>query len=47
MNLTTRQMRAFRQVARTGSFTRAAELTHMTQAGLSILIPEMEKQLGS
>lgn len=47
MNLTTRQMRAFRQVARTGSFTRAAELTHMTQAGLSILIRELERQLGA
>jgi DNA-binding transcriptional LysR family regulator len=46
MNLTMRQMRAFRQVARTGSFTRAAELTHMTQAGLSILIREVERQLG-
>ncbi|MBU1361736.1 MAG: LysR family transcriptional regulator [Gammaproteobacteria bacterium] len=46
MNLSTRQMRAFRHVAHTGSFTRAAELTHMTQAGLSILVREMERQLG-
>ena len=46
MNLSTRQMRAFRHVARTGSFTRAAELAHMTQAGLSILVREMERQLG-
>src|SRR5688572_21718873 len=46
MNLSTRQMRAFRHVARTASFTRAAELAHMTQAGLSILVREMERQLG-
>jgi DNA-binding transcriptional LysR family regulator len=46
MNLSTRQMRAFLQVARLGNFTRAAEQTHITQAGLSILIREMEKQLG-
>jgi len=29
-----------------GNFTRAAEQAHITQAGLSILIREMEKQLG-
>jgi DNA-binding transcriptional LysR family regulator len=46
MNLSTRQMRAFLQVARMGNFTRAAEQAHITQAGLSILIREMERQLG-
>jgi len=46
MNLSTRQLRAFLQVARVGNFTRAAEQAHITQAGLSILIREMEKQLG-
>lgn len=40
-------MRAFRHVARTGSFTRAAELAHMTQAGLSILVRAMERQIGA
>ena len=45
MNLSTRQMRAFLHVARLGNFTRAAEQAHITQAGLSILIREMEKQL--
>ena len=40
-------MRVFLYVARTGSFTRAAELAHMTQAGLSILVREMERQLGA
>ena len=46
MNLSTRQMRAFLQVARLGSFTRAAEQAHITQAGLSIGVREMERQLG-
>jgi DNA-binding transcriptional LysR family regulator len=45
MNLSTRQLQAFLQVARIGNITRAAEQTHMTQAGLSILLREMEKQL--
>jgi DNA-binding transcriptional LysR family regulator len=46
MNLSTRQMRAFLHVARIGNFTRAAEHAHITQAGLSILVREMERQLG-
>ena len=40
-------MRAFLAVMRTGSFTRAAEQAHMTQAGLSLLIRELENQLGA
>jgi len=47
MNLSMRQMRAFLHVARTGNFTRAAERAHMTQAGLSILVREVERQLGA
>jgi DNA-binding transcriptional LysR family regulator len=47
MNLSTRQLRAFLHVARTSSFTRAAERAHMTQAGLSILVREVENQLGA
>ncbi len=46
MNLSLRQMRAFLHVARIGNFTRAAEQAHMTQAGLSTLVREMERQLG-
>ena len=46
MNLSMRQMRAFLHVARIGNFTRAAEQAHMTQAGLSTLVREMERQLG-
>ncbi|MFA7679751.1 MAG: LysR family transcriptional regulator [Pigmentiphaga sp.] len=40
-----RQLQVFLHVARIGNFTRAAEKVHMTQAGLSILIREMENQL--
>lgn len=46
MNLSTRQLRVFLHVAHIGNFTRAAEQAHMTQAGLSIMMREMEKQLG-
>lgn len=46
MNLSIRQLRAFLHVARIGNFTRAAEQAHMTQAGLSTLVREMERQLG-
>lgn len=42
-----RQIRAFLYVARTGNFTRAAERAHMTQAGLSILVREVERQIGA
>lgn len=47
MNLSMRQMRAFLHVAHIGNFTRAAEQAHMTQAGLSTLVREMERQLGA
>jgi DNA-binding transcriptional LysR family regulator len=47
MNLSMRQIRAFLYVAHAGSFTRAAERAHMTQAGLSILVREVERQLGA
>lgn len=46
MNLSFRQLHAFVTVARLGSFTRAAEEMHLTQAGLSLMIKEMEGQLG-
>ncbi len=41
-----RQLRAFVEVATLGSFTRAAERIHVTQAGLSAMIRELESQLG-
>lgn len=45
MNISLRQLRVFLHVARVSNFTRAAEHAHMTQAGLSIMMREMEKQL--
>lgn len=44
MNISTRPLEAFLLVARLGSFTRAAEQVHMTQAGLSASIRELERQ---
>jgi DNA-binding transcriptional LysR family regulator len=46
MNVSTRQLRAFLAVARLQSVTRAAEQVHLSQAGLSLLLREMESQLG-
>jgi DNA-binding transcriptional LysR family regulator len=44
-NFSLRQLRAFLSVARHGSFTRAAEQLHITQAGLSGMVRELEDQL--
>lgn len=46
MNPTLRQMRALVAVARTGSFTLAADYLHVTQSALSGLIKELEQTLG-
>ncbi len=46
MNPTLRQIRALVALARTGSFTLAAEYLHVTQAALSGLIKELEATLG-
>lgn len=46
MNITLRQLRAFVAVARTGSFTLAAESLFVTQSALSGLIKELEQSLG-
>lgn len=46
MNITLRQLRAFVAVARTGSFTLAAESLFITQSALSGLIKEFEQALG-
>jgi DNA-binding transcriptional LysR family regulator len=47
MNPTLRQMRAFVALAKTGSFTLAAEYMHVTQAALSGLIKELEQTIGA
>lgn len=46
MNLTTRQLAAFLHAARERSFTRAAERMHLSQAGLSLMVRELEAQVG-
>ena len=47
MNVTLRQLRAFLAVARTGSFTLAAESLYITQSALSGLIKDLEQTLGT
>lgn len=46
MEFTSRQLRAFLLVAQHRSFTRAAEAMFITPSGLSVLIRELETQLG-
>jgi DNA-binding transcriptional LysR family regulator len=46
MDFTSRQLRAFLLVARHQNFTRAAEALFITPSGLSLLIRELENQLG-
>jgi len=46
MNVSLRQLRAFVALARTGSFTHAADSMHVTQSALSGLIKELEQVLG-
>jgi LysR family carnitine catabolism transcriptional activator len=46
MEFTSRQFRAFSLVAQHRSFSRAAEALYITPSGLSVLIRELETQLG-
>lgn len=46
VDFTSRQLRAFRLVAQHRSFSRAAEAMFITPSGLSVVIRELEKQLG-
>jgi len=46
MNLTLRQLRAFLAVADCASFTEAARQLHLTQAAMSVLVRELESELG-
>src|ERR1700754_4665481 len=45
MNFSMRQLRAFIAVAQHASFTKAAEQFHITQAGLSAMVRELEEQM--
>jgi DNA-binding transcriptional LysR family regulator len=47
MNVSLRQLKGFVLVARLGNFTRAAEQLHISQAGLSVMMRELETQLDS
>jgi LysR family transcriptional regulator, carnitine catabolism transcriptional activator len=46
MDYSSRQLRGFALAAQHRSFTRAAEALHVTPSGLSVLIRELENQLG-
>ena len=46
MDFTSRQLRAFLLVAEHRSFSRAAEAMFLTPSGISVLIRELETQLG-
>ena len=45
-NLSLRQLRAFEAVATEGSFTKAAQRLFLTQSALSVLVRDMERELG-
>jgi DNA-binding transcriptional LysR family regulator len=47
MQMSTRQLRAFLNVVKYGNFTKAADAMHITQAGLSSMIHQLETQLRS
>jgi DNA-binding transcriptional LysR family regulator len=46
MNISSRQLTAFVLIARHGSFSRAAEHMYITQSGISIIVRDLEAQLG-
>lgn len=46
MNATLRQLRAFAAVAEAGSFTAAARKLHLTQSALSVMVRELEREMG-
>jgi len=46
MNVSLRQMRAFSAVARAGSFTAAARQLALTQSAVSMLVQQLEQELG-
>jgi DNA-binding transcriptional LysR family regulator len=46
MDLTLKQLRAFIAVAEAGSFTDAAKRSYVTQSGLSLMVKELETELG-
>ena len=45
-NITLRQLRAFVEVVRSAGFTAAARKLHLTQSATSLLVRELETQVG-
>lgn len=46
MNLNVRQLKALVSIAKLGSFTRAADLLHVSQPALTVQIHQLEDALG-
>ena len=46
MHLTLRQLEVFAAVARNKSFTKAAEVLHLSQPGVSMQIKQLESNIG-
>ncbi|MFT6352829.1 MAG: DNA-binding transcriptional LysR family regulator, partial [Neptuniibacter pectenicola] len=44
-NISIRHLRAFTEIAKSGSFTRAAENLHLTQSTLTATIKQLEEQV--
>jgi len=47
INVNTRQLLAFLEICRLGSFARAAESVHLSPSGLSMLVKDLEVQVGA
>jgi LysR family transcriptional regulator, carnitine catabolism transcriptional activator len=47
INASSRQLLAFLEICRLGSFARAAESVHLSPSGLSMLVKELEEQIGA
>jgi LysR family carnitine catabolism transcriptional activator len=47
MNVTSRQLHAFLEITRLHSFAKAAEQIHLSPSGMSMLVKELEEQVGA
>ena len=47
MNVSSRQLHAFLEIARLQSFAKAAEQVHLSPSGMSMLVKELEGQIGA
>ncbi|EJE51385.1 transcriptional regulator [Acidovorax sp. CF316] len=47
MNVSSRQLHAFLEVTRLQSFAKAAEQVHLSPSGMSMLVKELEEQMGA